>query len=88
MGSTQEASYAMTLCAILSPITTRAFHWATIESWGNFRVHYTMTLRGGRRTGGGGGGDDAMFTGRFGLGYDMEMGTHVLVRIAYKERNL
>lgn len=37
---------------------------------------------------GGGGGDDTMSTGRFGLGYDMEMGTHVLVRIAFKERNL
>ncbi|RLM55580.1 hypothetical protein C2845_PM10G02960 [Panicum miliaceum] len=31
---------------------------------------------------------DAMFAGRFGLGYDTEMGTHVLVRVAYKERNL
>ncbi|PUZ62166.1 hypothetical protein GQ55_4G335000 [Panicum hallii var. hallii] len=31
---------------------------------------------------------DAMFAGRFGLGYDTETGTHVLVRVAYKERNL
>ncbi|KAL6643242.1 hypothetical protein ACP70R_021423 [Stipagrostis hirtigluma subsp. patula] len=30
---------------------------------------------------------DAMFTGHLGLGYDMEMGLHVLVRLTYKERN-
>ncbi|CAN6310702.1 unnamed protein product [Urochloa humidicola] len=32
-------------------------------------------------------GGDAVFTGRFGLGYDVETGQHVLVRMAYKERN-
>ncbi|KAF8672347.1 hypothetical protein HU200_049549 [Digitaria exilis] len=34
-----------------------------------------------------GGGDDMFTAGRFGLGYDMEMGKHVLVRMAYMERN-
>nr|CAB3494358.1 unnamed protein product [Digitaria exilis] len=34
-----------------------------------------------------GGGDDMFAAGRFGLGYDMEMGKHVLVRMAYRERN-
>ncbi|KAL6640913.1 hypothetical protein ACP70R_019094 [Stipagrostis hirtigluma subsp. patula] len=31
---------------------------------------------------------DAMFAGRFGLGYDQEMCRHVIVRLAYKERNM
>ncbi|TVU30291.1 hypothetical protein EJB05_21901, partial [Eragrostis curvula] len=32
--------------------------------------------------------EDAMFAGRFGLGYDEEIGMHLLVRLAYMERNL
>ncbi|CAL4942469.1 unnamed protein product [Urochloa decumbens] len=32
--------------------------------------------------------DDKMFTGRLGLGYEQESSRHVLVHLAYKERNL